>query len=171
LEKAVSLAADDSEAWRMLVEVLLESGATADADRTLRAALTACPQSGALHFASGRRLAATGRYDQAIVEFQLAKKLRPSESNPYIELAQLYFRQQRIEEGVEEMRGALKVQPGHPLALQVLTRDAIVRGDEPAARQWFQELRRQPRVAAADLSVIAGEYAQRFGHAPQGGAR
>jgi len=166
LERAVTLAPDDSEAWRLLVDVLMETGATADAERTLRAGLAACPQSGALHHALGRRLAATGRYDQAIVEFQLAKKLRPSEANPYVELAQVYFRLQRIEEGVAEMRSALAVQPGHPLALQVLARDAIVRGDEPAARQWFQELRRQPRVAAADLDIIQREFAQRFGHAP-----
>ena len=166
LEKAVTLAPDDSEAWRLLVEALLESGATADADRTLRAGLAACPQSGALHHLFGRRLAATGRNEQAIVEFQRAKQLRPSEVHPYIELAQVYFRLQRIEEGVAEMRGALAVQPGHPLALQVLARDAIVRGDEPAARQWFQELGRQPRVPAADLAVIQREYAQRFGRAP-----
>jgi Flp pilus assembly protein TadD len=160
------LAPDDSEAWRLLVEVLMDSGATADAERALRAGLAACPQSGALHHALGRRLAATGRYDQAIVEFQLAKKLRPSEVHPYIELAQVYFRLQRIEEGVAEMRNGLAVQPGHPLALQVLTRDAIVRGDEPAARQWLQELRNQPRVAAGDLDIILREYAQRFGRAP-----
>jgi len=166
LEKAVALAPDDSEAWRLLVEVLLDSGATADAERALRAGLAACPQSGALHHAFGRRLAATGRYDQAIVEFQLAKKLRPSEVHPYVELAQVYFRLQRVEEGVAEMRSALAVQPGHPLALQVLARDAIVRGDEPAARQWLQELRRQPRVATGDLDIILREYAQRFGHAP-----
>lgn len=166
LEKAVALAPDDSEAWRQLVEVLLETGATADAERTLRAGLAACPQSGALHHALGRRLVATGRYEEAIAEFQLAKKLRPSEANPYVDLAQVYFRLQRIEEGVAEMRSALAVQPGHPLALQVLARDAIVRGDEPAARQWFQELRRQPRVATGDLDIISREYAQRFGHQP-----
>lgn len=166
LEKAVVLAPDDSEAWRLLVEVLTEMGASTEAERALRAGLAACPQSGALHYAFGQRLAAAGRYDQAIGELQQAKKLRPSEVNPYVELAQVYFRLQRIDEGVAEMRAALAVQPGNPLALQVLARDAIVRGDEPAARQWIQELRQLARVPAADLNVILGEYQQRFGHGP-----
>lgn len=166
LEKAVSLAPDDSDAWVLLVEVLTAMGADGEADRALRAGLAACPQSGALHYSLGHRLALAGRYDQAIPELQLAKKLRPSEANPYVDLAQVYFRLQRIEDGLAEMRGALVVQPGHPLALQVLTRDAIVRGDETAAHQGLQELRRQPRVTETDFNLILGEYQKRFGHGP-----
>jgi tetratricopeptide (TPR) repeat protein len=166
LERALALEPGDGDAWVLLVEVLDALGATGDAERALRAGLTACPQSGALHYRLGRRLAQAGRTDQAIAALKLAKQYRPSEAAPYLELAQLYFRLQQIDDGLAEMRGALVVQPGNPLALQVLTRDAILRGDEAAARRGLQELRALPRVNSADLEVIAREFAQQFGHAP-----
>lgn len=166
LERAVALEPGDADAWVLLVDVLDALGDHASADRALRAGLAACPQSGALHYSLGRRLAAAGRYEPAIAELKLAKRLRPSEASPYIDLAQVYFRLERIDEGLAEMRGALIVQPGHPLALQVLTRDAIVRGDEAAARRGLQELRTLARANPADFDVIAREFAQRFGRTP-----
>jgi tetratricopeptide (TPR) repeat protein len=166
LEKAVAVAPDDSDAWLSLVDVLTELNQPAEAERTLLAGLAACPQSAALHYAYGHKLGESDQPGPAITELQTAKKLRPSEANSYIDLALVYFRLNRIEEGVAEMRAALSVQPGHPLAMQVLARHAINSGDEPAARQWIQQLRQQARVSEADLGTITGEYQQHFGRQP-----
>ncbi len=166
LEKAVALAPDDSDAWLSLVDVLTAQNQPAEAERALLTGLAACPLSAALHYAYGHRLGESDRPGPAIAELQTAKKLRPSEANAYVDLALVYFRLNRIEDGVAEMRAALTVQPGHPLAMQVLARHAINSGDEPAARQWIQQLRQQPRVSEADLGTIIGEYQQHFGRQP-----
>lgn len=166
LEKAVAVAPEDSDAWLLLVEVQDALNLPVEAERVLLAGLAACPQSAALHYAYGHRLSERGRPGPAIVELQAAKRLRPSEANAYVDLALVYFRLERIDDGIAEMRAALAIQPGHPLALQVLARHAINRGDESAARQWIQQLREQPRVSDADLSAITGEYRQHFGRQP-----
>lgn len=166
LEKAVAVAPEDSDAWLLLVDILTDMGAPAEAERALAAGLAACPQSAALHYAYGHRLSAARRYSEAITELQLSKKLRPSEAYAYVDLALVYFGLERIEEGIAEMKGALVVQPGNPLALQVLARHSINSGDEPAARQLIRRLHQQPRVTEADMRTISQEYQARFGQAP-----
>ena len=166
LEKAVALAPDDSEAWSLLIVLFTAQGDTAAIDRTVATGLVHCPQSAALHYTHGQRLGSAGRYPEAISEFQTAQRLRPNEANAYIDLALIYFRQERLDEAVAELKGALAAQPGHPLALEALARYAIGSGDEPAARHWIRQLRLQPRVPMEDMKTITGEFQQRFSRAP-----
>jgi Flp pilus assembly protein TadD len=166
LEKAVALEPTDSEAWSILVFSSTALGDMERADKALAAGLAACPQSAALHHSYGQRLASLGRNQEAIREFALAKKLRPNEANAYISLALMYFRAGQVEPAVAELKAALTVQPGHPLALSTLARYSTDIGDEPAARHWIRQLRLQPRVPAADLNTVVGAYQQKFGRAP-----
>jgi Flp pilus assembly protein TadD len=166
LEKAVALEPTDSEAWSIMVFASTTMGDMARADKALAAGLAHCPQSAALHHSYGQRLASLGRQQEAIREFALAKKLRPNEANAYISLALMYFRTGQVEPAVAELKAALLVQPGHPLALSTLARYSTDTGDEPAARHWIRQLRLQPRVPAADLNTVIGAYQQKFGRAP-----
>ena len=166
LEKAVALAPDDSEAWSLLILLFNAQGNRAAAERALASGLVYCPSSAALRYTNGQRLSQAGPYPEAISELQMARRLRPNEANASIDLALIYFRQERLAEAVAELKTALTVQPGHPLALGTLARYAIGTADEPAARHWIRQLRLQPRVPLADLNQITAEYQQLFKRAP-----
>ena len=97
---------------------------------------------------------------------KISKKLRPAEPAAYVDLAVIYFRLERADEAVAELKDALLFQPGNPLALEVLARYTIGAGDEAAARHWIRQLRLQPRVPADDLKFIVDEYQHRFGSTP-----
>jgi tetratricopeptide (TPR) repeat protein len=166
LEKAVALTPEDSDAWILFIEILTAMEDAPAAQRALAAGLAACPQSAALHYLRGQKLSAAGRDQEAIGEFKTAKTLRPNEANAYIDLALVYFRLERVEEAIAEVRAALAVQPGHPLAMSVLARYAIDTDDEPAARHWIQQLREQPRISPNDLNAIVSAFQQHFRRAP-----
>lgn len=165
LEKAVALDPADSEAWVLLIEALTAIGDSGATQRAIVNGLTSCPQSAALHYISGQKLAAAGRHAEAIAALKTARRLRPNEANASIDLALVYLRMDRIDEAVTELKGALAVQPGHPLALGILARYAIDTNDESSAREWIHQLR-QSRVSPADLNTILQQFHQHFGHTP-----
>jgi tetratricopeptide (TPR) repeat protein len=166
LEKAVELEPGDSDAWALLVFLFSAMGDTVRGDQALAAGLARCPESAALHQTYGQRLGRAGRHREAIAELKLSQRLRPTEATAYIDLAMIYFREERLDDAVAELKGALAVQPGHPLAMGALARHAIGSGDEAAARHWIRQLREQSRVPAEDLQTIVAEYGRRFGRAP-----
>ncbi|HEX2854366.1 MAG TPA: tetratricopeptide repeat protein [Opitutaceae bacterium] len=165
LEKAVALEPADADAWVLLIEALTVTGDSGAAQRAITQGLASCPQSAALHQVSGEKFAAVGRHAEAIAAFKAARRLRPSEAGAYIDLALVYLQLDRIDEAVTELKGALAVQPGHPLALGVLARHAIDTNDQAAAREWIRQLRLS-RVSRDDLNAILAQFQQHFGHAP-----
>jgi tetratricopeptide (TPR) repeat protein len=166
LERAVALSPEDADAWSLLVDLL----STLKDEPALQAALTAGlaknPNSAGLRFAHGSWLARRGRVGEAIGELRHAQRLRPDEARPSLELAMLFFRQERIDEGLAELRRALVAEPGQPLALSILTRHSIETGDEPAARRGLEQLRAQPRLAGADLDALVRAFRTRFQRPP-----
>lgn len=165
LEQAAALDPTDADTWVLLVN-MLEKTDRAEAYRKVNAGLVKCPESWALHLAYGRMLSADGQLDRALPQLQEAKRLRPSEVNSYIELALAYFKRGAVDEGVNEMKQALVVQPDQPLALVVMARDAISRGDEPGARGWIRRIKLQTRVRAEDVQTVATEFREKFGQLP-----
>jgi hypothetical protein len=107
LEQAVALSPEDADAWSLLVDLLNTVGDDAAMQRALATGLKHCPNSAALRFANGSRLARTGRVGEAIGELRQAQRLKPDEVRPSMELASLFFRQDRVEEGMAEIRRAL----------------------------------------------------------------
>jgi Flp pilus assembly protein TadD len=165
LEQAAVLDPTDADTWVLLVN-MLEKTDRAEAYRKVNAGLVKCPESWALHLAYGRMLSADGQPDRAVPQLQEAKRLRPSEVNSYVELALAYFKRGAVEEGVDEMKQALVVQPDHPLALVVMARDAVSRGDEAGARAWLRRIKLQTRVRAEDVQAVAAEFREKFGQLP-----
>lgn len=166
LEQAVALSPEDADAWSLLVDLLNTVGDDAAMQRALATGLKHCPNSAALRFANGSRLARTGRVGEAIGELRQAQRLKPDEVRPSMELASLFFRQDRVEEGMAEIRRALVAEPGHPLALSILTRHAIETGDEAQARHSLSQLRSLHRLPPEDLATLAGNYRSRFRRDP-----
>ena len=166
LESAVAASPSDADAWILLIDILTKIGDSAAVEHALAAGLANCPKSPGLHNKRGRQFSAAGRYGEAIAEFKTSKKAEPSVPDTYIDLALVYFQMNQSDDAIAELKEALSVQPGHPLAMEVLARYAINHGDEPLARHWIRELRMQPRVPAEDLKIIIDEYRQSFGHSP-----
>ncbi|WP_044891735.1 tetratricopeptide repeat protein [Opitutus terrae] len=165
-EHATALAPEDSDAWALLVNLLKSAGERPAAYSALDRGLRNRPDSRALHHALGQMLAEDGRYAPAIAEFQRAKQLQPTEVSAYVEIALVHFRLGEIEAGMDEMRAALAVQPDHPVALVMLGRDAIARGEEAQAREWIRRARLQSRVRPEDLNAMLAEFQQKFGRLP-----
>jgi Flp pilus assembly protein TadD len=166
LERAVALAPEESDNWVYLIAVLNAVGDGAAAERALAAGLARCPKSPSLHSELGRRLKAAGRFEEALAAFAESRRLGPAEPAPYIERALIFFRLNRDQEAVAELRGALNVEPEYPFALSALARYAISTGDETGAAEWLARARRQSRVPPADLEDLAQEFQRRFGRAP-----
>ena len=166
LEKAVALSPEDADAWSLLIDLLNTMGDAPAMQRALAKGLSHCPNSPSLRFANGSQLAKAGRIGEAIAELKRAQRLKPDEVRPFIELALIYFRQDRIEEGLTELRAALIAEPGHPLAMSVLARHAIETEDEAQARHWLGLLRSQHRFSRQDLATVVGEYRARFRREP-----
>jgi len=166
LEKAVALSPEDADAWSLLVDLLNTMGDAPAMQRALAKGLSHCPNSPSLRFANGSQLAKAGRTGEAIAELKRAQRLKPDEVRPFIELALIYFRQDRIEEGLSELRAALVAEPGHPLAMSVLARHAIETADEAQARHWLGLLRSQHRFSREDLATVVGEFRARFRREP-----
>lgn len=166
LQNATRVDPGDSDSWVVLVEVYAAMGQSAASEQTLATALKACPGSAALHQMWGRRHLQKRRYPEAIAALQESKRLRPNEAVAYIDLAQAYFALGRVEAGTNELRAALTVLPGQPVALTILASHAINSGDEREARRLIAQLRQQTRASRDDLSQLERQFAAAFGVLP-----
>lgn len=164
--QAVALQPTDAEAWTIWVNALLAMGDRSEAYRVVQDGLKHCPDSGALRYVHGYMLSADGRMERAIEELRVAKRLRSTQADVYIELGRAYFKIGEDEAGAAEMKEALFVQPDHPVALVIVARYTIDHGDAEAAREWIRRIRLQPRIVPEDVELVVAEYREKFGRAP-----
>jgi tetratricopeptide (TPR) repeat protein len=166
LERAVELGPKEADNWAYLLRLLDLAGDTAAGDRALASGLMHCPQSPSLHLERGRRLKRAGQFEPALVAFETSRRLRPQDIDAYVELSGVYFRLERVDEGIAALRAALQVEPAHPVALSTLAFCAIGIGDKATAQQALHDARAQPRVARTDLDQLIRRFGERFGHSP-----
>lgn len=166
LEKAVELDPQNADGWLFLFQVSTAQGDIQRAYQVLQDGLTHCPTSPGLHQENGRRLAAAGNTAAAIASFQEAKRLRPQEAAAYIDLAVLYLRTGRAEDGVAEFRAAHNAEPGHPMPVMALARHAIDTKDESGARHWIRQLRLLGGGQPAEIDALTELYKSQFGRLP-----
>lgn len=162
-ERCTVLSPGFSDGWARLSALQAQLGEAAAADRTLATGLQHCPESPALHLMKARNLEKAGRPEEAIPEFKASIRYRPNEPDAYIELGNLLMGLGRVDEGVEQIRGALVAEPGNPLALSVLAFHAILTGDEAQARDWMTRVSQQPRVRREQFEKLTAAYRQQFG--------
>ncbi len=156
-----------SDAWYQLYALQRAAGNSASADQTLMAGLNACPNSPALHLELGNRLAQAGHIEQAIAQYRLSARLRPEEADAQISLAALYFKLNRINEGVDELKAALVAQPAQPAALTSITMVYIKLGHEAEAQKWLRQVSFQPRIHDKQREMLVQAFIQQFGHPPE----
>lgn len=162
----VRAAPDFSDGWMRLISVHQTLGNTAAAAQTLKDALTHNPRSPALLLERATRLVAADRHAEAIVDFEAALRVRPLDADALVRVAPIYFRLDRVADGLAALQRALAAEPEHPSALITLALHGIGTGDEAAARLWLQRARQQDRVPRAMLDQLTQEFRQRFGRVP-----
>jgi len=69
------------------------------------------PEVAALHTAAGGAIAALGNVAGALKEFARAEQLDPHDASPHVQTAKVLFGQGRDDDGVEELRAALRAEP------------------------------------------------------------
>ncbi len=163
LETAVSLVPTDVDAWLLLYQLLTKTGDTAGAGQVLANGLARCPDSSSLHLEQARRWMAAGRLNEAVIEYQEAQRLNPSDAQALIEIARVYLGLGREADALAALREALRNQPEHPLALATLAFNCISHGDEAGALQWWERVRRQPRTTPQTIDGLRQAYRQKFG--------
>jgi serine/threonine protein kinase/tetratricopeptide (TPR) repeat protein len=82
-----------------------------------------------------------GNYDQAIDYSSRLKKHHPESVSSYFNLAVVFTRTGRYDDAIEECRELLRVSPGHPSALWLISRIYIHKRDFPMARSNLDRVR------------------------------
>jgi tetratricopeptide (TPR) repeat protein len=162
-ETCVRVAPEFSDAWLRLAELHAQRGDAAASAQALASGLARNPGSGALLAEHARRLATAGRPAEAAEFFERSLRARPDDAETAVKLAGVYFRIERVADGVAALHRALAAEPEHPGALTTLALHAIGSGDERAAREWMARVRAQVRVPAEMATDLAGEFRRRFG--------
>jgi tetratricopeptide (TPR) repeat protein len=166
LEQSTVLDPKFSDAWAHLSNLHAAAGDLPTANRVLATGLRHNPDSYGLRLMRARRLKEAGRMPEAIKDYQFAIEARPNSPDAFIELAMAYFSTEAIDEAIAQLHHALAAEPEHPTALSTLAMHAISVGDEPAARQWIQRCRAQPRVRPEHLQTVVQNFQKTFGRAP-----
>jgi HemY protein len=166
LERAVELAPTDSEAWSTLITLLLETKDQRAGLEALARALRLCPDSGYLHFLNGNRLMSASRYDEAIREFETAKRLHPAEIRSYIQLSRIYVITAQFTKALAEARQAIAADPANITVLNLLARLSIMIDDRPAAETWVEKLRTQSSADPRELAQVVALFRQQYGRDP-----
>ncbi|MBD5778940.1 tetratricopeptide repeat protein [Pelagicoccus sp. NFK12] len=161
--RCVELQPTHADAWLSLIEIAKRRQSPTLVRRTLDAALRAAPNSPSLNIEKGKALLALRRFDEALPYFKRSIELRPHEAVGYIELAQAYISQDRLEEGMAQMSEALAREPNHPVVLSTMVFDSILRSDRQAADQWFAQVRNQARIRPKEIAQLEQMYQKQFG--------
>ncbi len=159
LEKAVALAPGDENLQIDLVALLRAVKDRAAVERAVTAGVAACPTSAALHFDAGLIAADAGRLEEAAEHFRFSWQNRPDQSAAARELARVYFRSHRDEEGVAVLERVLAVEPRDTAAHILLVGHGLEMGD-PRTEGW---LRRAMGTGAPELIELQQNFQRRSG--------
>jgi tetratricopeptide (TPR) repeat protein len=165
-ERCVVLAPDFADGWAYLSWVQARQGDQRAAAQTLVAGLGHCPASPGLHLDYARMLATAGRFADAVPHFESSIRLRPEEAQAYVELAQVYFRLERLDAALATLQRAQQAEPENPDVLTWLGFYSIAAGDREAARGWVRRAQAQVRIQPENLNLLVRAFRERFGAEP-----
>lgn len=111
LERICEMDRRDADAWLMLATAHYALRQFAAAEQALSIAVTANPESTALHLALGDTLVTLSRSHEAVREYQRAVEINPGHIDGHARLAVALAQSGRPEEGVEACRTALRLDP------------------------------------------------------------
>jgi tetratricopeptide (TPR) repeat protein len=112
------------------------------------------PDSWRVHQVLSQSFAEADRLDDAIVEAQLAIKMKPNESGLHQALGDLYWRQNQLAKAEEEFQNELKIDPDSTQSMYKLGVVSIERSKaDVAANLLAQVLKRTPHSADAEYQL------------------
>lgn len=161
--RSVEIQPDFADAWLSLINIAQQRQSPTHVRRTLDAALKAAPDSPSLNIERARIFLAQKQFSKAYPYFKKSIKVRPHEAIGYIELAKAYLAENRIDEGIAQIRLALEREPNHPIGLTTMVFDAILRSDQADADEWFARVRKQVRIQDNEVSKLEDMYRKAFG--------
>ncbi|ACB73809.1 tetratricopeptide repeat protein [Opitutus terrae] len=165
LEEGVALAPTNDSIQLDLIGILHQLNDTAALQRVVAAGLAANPESPAMHFEAGMAAAAAGRLEEAAQHLEFTWRTSPDQIAAAIELANVYFRAGRGDDGVALLQDAITKFSHKPAPLLlVLIRHGIETGD-PRTREWLQQAVASDPPAGL-LADIRRDYQRRFGEPP-----
>ncbi len=165
-QRCTELQPDFSDAWLGLIEIAKRRKSPTLVRRTLDSALQAAPDSPSLNIERGKILLAQKRFDEALPYFKKSIEVRPHEAIGYISLAQAYLSQNRVEEGLAQLKEALAREPNNSVVLTTMVYYALLRSDKADADEWFKKVRQQPRIKAEGIAQLETLYQEKFGTPP-----
>ncbi len=165
-QRCVELQPDFADAWLGLIEIAKRRNSPTLVRRTLSSALQAAPESPSLNIERGKMLLAQKRFDEALPFFKKSIEVRPHEAIGYISLAQAYLAQNRVEEGLAQLKEALIREPNNSVVLTAMVYNAIQRSDKADADEWFRKVRKQPFITDDGIKRLENLYQQAFGTPP-----
>lgn len=144
--------------------------------RGLREAVRLSPDNVPLRQVLADALAAAGRHEEAIAEYQAALKRAPQNTQLKLALAATYFRQDKLSPALVIVEELLKTDPTPPAALVLHAKLLVRQGDiERAVRQYKRAIEEDPSVADPALGERLGVFPRgrsgdAFDEADEGGA-
>ena len=119
IKKVLELNPNNPDAQNFLGYTYAEQGINLDeAERLIRAALQAKPNSGSILDSLGWVLFKKGQYDQAAVELERAHRLMPKDGTVTEHLADAYYRQKRYRQALQLYRRATEMENSNPAELR-----------------------------------------------------
>jgi len=164
--RSVQLKSDFSDGWHHMFQIHRDAGNILLSHRILEQGFRNCPESPALLIEMADYMRREGRFSQAVELLRKSIVLRPNEAQAYLNLARLYFTNDQENLGVAAMEDALRVEPGHPMALTTLALNAINTKDKTLADRLMTRIRNQPKVDPEAFGQLATRYQTQFETAP-----
>jgi Flp pilus assembly protein TadD len=149
-----------TEAAIGLTNIYMKSGRLGDAEPLLRRLATDRPNDAGIHLQLGRVLAAQGKKDDAIAEFQAALKLAPADHDAQREIADFYASAGKNNLAESAYRALVAAQPKDPELHRGLGKALLLQKKFPEAEQEFLaavRLKRDWPDVYFDLAFAASE--------------
>jgi Flp pilus assembly protein TadD len=149
-----------TEAAIGLTNIYMKSNRLGDAEPLLRRLAAERPDDAGIHLQLGRVLAAEGKKDDAIAEFQTALKLAPADADAQREIADFYSSAGKNDLAEAAYRALLKAQPNDPELHRGLGHALLLQKKFPEAQQEFLtalRLKRDSPDVYVDLAFAASE--------------
>ncbi|MGO9075770.1 MAG: tetratricopeptide repeat protein, partial [Terriglobales bacterium] len=159
-KQVLALDAHSTQAAIGLTNIYMKSGRLGDAEPLLRRLATEGPNDAGIHLQLGRVLAAEGKKDDAIVEFQCALKLAPADADAQRDLADLYASAGKNDLAEAAYRPLVAAQPKDAELHRALGQALLHQKKFPEAQQEFLtavRLKRDWPDVYIDLAFAASE--------------
>ncbi len=151
-----------ADAWLREILILRQGGYDSLAEELFYEALAHNQDSPGMHLEHGILLYRRSDYTGAEKALKKSIQLRPNEPYAYMQLAAVYLRMERLDDGIEQLELALRAEPSYPGALTSLASIYIGIGEQGRAREIMEMIQRQPRIPADEVERLTERYNAAF---------